>query len=200
MSALSTFDRRLYLDVNSFARHTTFAHSVLSFYALYGGVVLLGIVGLIAYFRARGSQNPKVSVDNVVWAAAGTVIAVGLSQPVSHLVSRARPYATLKGVEVLVPKAHDFSFPSDHATVAGAMIVGLLLADIPMGIVATVLGLFLAFDRVYVGAHYPGDVIGGLILGALVVLVLRPIGLAIIKRATDLLSRSRLRFLIYKTK
>lgn len=197
MSSIISLDRRLYLDVNSFARHSSFAHFFMKEYALYGGVTLLGIVGLIAYFRARKSSTPKRIVDRVLWTAAGTLIALGLNQPLSHIVGRVRPYYALKGVEVLVPKANDFTFPSDHATVAGAMIVGLLMADVPMGIVVTILGLFLAFARVYVGAHYPGDVIGGLIFGGLVSFALRPIGLAIISRVTEVIAKSKLRFFIY---
>lgn len=200
MSGLSKIDHRWYLDINSFARHTPFAHSFMSIYALYGGVVILGILGVIAYFRARGARNPKKAVDNVIWTAMGTLIALGLNQPLSHLVARPRPYNTMKNVEVLVGKAHDFTFPSDHATVAGAMIVGLLIADLPTGIVAVIVGLFLAFARVYVGAHYPGDVVGGLIFGSLVLLLLRPLGLAIIQRVTGYVATSRLRFLIFKSK
>lgn len=196
MNSLTSLDRRLYLDVNSFARHTSFAHFFMKEYALYGGVVILGIVGLIAYFRVRRMQDSKAKVDRVLWTAAGTLIALGLNQPLSHLVGRVRPYYVIKGVEVLVPKANDFTFPSDHATVAGAMIVGLLMADPPTGIVAAILGLFLAFGRVYVGAHYPGDVIGGLIFGGLVAVALRPIGVAIISRITDLIAKSRWRALI----
>ena len=55
--------------------------------------------------------------------------------------------------------------PSDHAVVAGAVIVGVLLYNWRLGLAATVAGLALAFDRVYVGAHYPGDVPAGLVLG-----------------------------------
>ncbi|NNN19111.1 MAG: phosphatase PAP2 family protein [Acidimicrobiaceae bacterium] len=201
MSSITNLDRRLYLDVNSFARHTSFAHAFMREFALYGGVVLLAILLLVAYFRARKGDDPKKTVDTVLWAGAGTLIALGLNQPLSHLVGRVRPYNAIRGVEVLVPRANDFTFPSDHATVAGAVIVGLLLADLPTGLVATALGLFLAFARVYVGAHYPGDVIGGLIFGGLIVIVLRPIGMAIISRITDLIARSPLKILIFhKTK
>ena len=66
MSSLSSLDRRLYLDVNNFARHSGFAHTFMKEYALYGGVVLLAVLVLISYFRARKMENPKVSVDRVL--------------------------------------------------------------------------------------------------------------------------------------
>ena len=92
---------------------------------------------------------------------------------------RIRPYDTLHGVEVLVPRANDFTFPSDHAVAAGAAICGLLLARRwVLGGVAVAVGLFLAFARVYVGAHYPGDVVAGYLMASVVVLVvslLRPV-------------------------
>jgi undecaprenyl-diphosphatase len=50
------------------------------------------------------------------------------------------------------------------------------------GPVSVVLGLLLCFARVYVGAHYPGDVVVGLLLGAFVVMVVslaRPIAFRI---------------------
>ena len=78
------------------------------------------------------------------------------------------PTRTMTDVHVLVDRTTDFSFPSDHATVAGAVAVGLLLANRRWGIVAAFAALVMAFTRVYVGAHYPGDVVAGLALGGAV--------------------------------
>jgi membrane-associated phospholipid phosphatase len=69
-------------------------------------------------------------------------------------------------MHLLVDKTKDFSFPSDHATVAGAVAAGLFLVNRRLGLIAIIAALAMAFARVYVGAHYPGDVAAGLVLGA----------------------------------
>ncbi len=185
-------NRQLYLDINEFARSTGWAHGFMSSFALYGGVVLLGCSLIVAWWHARKVESKRPgSVANVVWVGLATVLAVGLSQPINHLVREPRPYRTIPGVEVLVARANDFSFPSDHATVAGAVIVGLwLFSDSrPIRIFALVVGLFLVFARVYVGAHYPLDVIGGLAVGALTVVLFRPVGLRLAKFVVSTLDR-----------
>lgn len=192
-------NKRFYLDVNHFARQTSWAHAFMAGYALYAGVAFLAFLVLVAWWLARSDRDGPRAVAAVLWVALGTLVAIGIAQPVNHLVAEARPYATLRGVEVLVPRAHDFSFPSDHATVAGAVIAGLWLAGRRVrvvAVVATVAGLFLAFARVYAGAHYPGDVVGGLVLGALVVLVLYPLAMVILRWFTGSLEGTGLRLLV----
>jgi membrane-associated phospholipid phosphatase len=80
---------------------------------------------------------------------------------------------------VLLACAKDYSFPSDHSVIAGAFAAGLLLLDQRLGLLATLLGLLIAFARVYAGVHYPGDVAAGLAIGATIgfatVITLRPV-------------------------
>jgi membrane-associated phospholipid phosphatase len=49
--------------------------------------------------------------------------------------------------------------------IAGAFVVGLWLIDKRLGAIGALLALLLAFARVYVGVHYPGDVVAGLLIG-----------------------------------
>ncbi|MBN9098066.1 phosphatase PAP2 family protein [Pseudonocardia sp. 73-21] len=64
--------------------------------------------------------------------------------------------------------------PSDHAVVAGALVVGLWVLQRRLGVLGAALALLVAFSRVYVGVHYPSDVAVGLLFGAVVAAVVVP--------------------------
>jgi membrane-associated phospholipid phosphatase len=108
-----------------------------------------------------------------VAAAASAGLALLIAQPIASAVDRARPYVDHpSNAHLLIPRSTDPSFPSDHATGAFAIAVAIWLYDRTAGAVFLVLALLVSFARVYVGTHYPGDVLGGAVLGALVALLL----------------------------
>jgi len=167
-------DSRLYRDINQLAVHTPWAHSFMKAFAVYG-VGLFAMLVIAAWWYARRSAEPCRPVAASLWTAIAVVAAVGVNQVIGRAVHRGRPYATLHGVEVLVSRTHDFSFPSDHAVTAGAAAAGLWViahyggrATRRIAVTGTVLALLVGFSRVYVGAHYPGDVVAGLLFGAAV--------------------------------
>lgn len=66
------------------------------------------------------------------------------------------------------PGPTDYSFPSDHATIAAALAAGLWLANRKVGAIAAVLALVEGFSRVYLGLHYPHDIAAGILLSMVV--------------------------------
>jgi membrane-associated phospholipid phosphatase len=159
-------DRSIFRWINRLANRTGWAHGFFTAYAKYG-IVLFAALLLIAYLdgRRRGDLG---EVAGSVWSVTATLVALGIGQLIGRAIDRARPYDAMTGIHVLVDKTTDFSFPSDHATMAGAVAAGLLLTNRRWGAIAAVLAVVMAFTRVYVGAHYPADVIAGLALGAAV--------------------------------
>jgi membrane-associated phospholipid phosphatase len=166
MSALSSLDNRAFLAFNHFARDTPWLHGPAVDFAKYGVVLFgLGIVAAVVYSRWHQARVMAAAV----WAGVGTVIAVGVNQPIGNAVGEHRPYTAYPHALTLVDKTSDFSLPSDHAVMAGAVALGLFLVSRKFGLVAALAALLMAATRVYVGAHYPQDVIAGLALGAAVV-------------------------------
>ena len=97
---------------------------------------------------------------------------------------------------MLVARSADYSFPSDHAVMAGAVTAGILLAHRTLGLVSAALALLMAATRVYVGAHFPLDVVAGLAVGAAVALVFVRTGPALVRRLVDVGARTPLRVLL----
>jgi undecaprenyl-diphosphatase len=112
------------------------------------------------------------------WGTFGlTVLAVALadwSAIVLKAVSdRPRPPLRYPEPKTLVPLPHDHSFPSGHSATSFAAATMLSFAFPRLAPPLYVLAAAVAFSRVYVGVHYPLDVIGGAALGALVAIALR---------------------------
>lgn len=168
MDTLHRLDDRLLSDVNDFARHTQWLRGVVMSYATYGLLVFAALLlaGLVVH---RTSTNLALAAAG--WAALATLLSVGLNQPLVSAFSEARPYRAHPDLLVLAARSSDFSFPSDHAVMAGAAAAGLWLASRLLGVIAGVAALAMAFSRVYVAAHYPWDVASGLVFGALVALL-----------------------------
>ena len=83
-----------------------------------------------------------------------------------HLNARSRPYDCIRGLIPLITPPTDYSFPSGHT--AASFAVGVLLfRKLPKryGIPALVLAALIGFSRLYLGVHYPSDVLAGALLG-----------------------------------
>jgi membrane-associated phospholipid phosphatase len=158
---------RLFLEINDLTRATPWLHAPMAGYAAYG-VVLFAVLLLAGWWtaRLRGAGMPAA-----VWAPIGMLLAVAVNQVIVSAVHEPRPYTTLSGILVLADHSADPSFPSDHATMAGAVAAGLLLVSWRLGLLAVAAAAVMGFARIYIGAHYPLDVLAGFTVGATVTLL-----------------------------
>ncbi|MFE1292915.1 phosphatase PAP2 family protein [Streptomyces sp. NPDC058751] len=176
-------DVDLLYDINGLAKHTPHrVDQVVEFVGEWG--LLLAMVLLVVWCwstaRRRGGADAAATVAGLVWAPLAAGVALLVNVPIRGFVERPRPFVDHQGLEVLVGGKTDFSFVSDHATITMAMGVGLFITHRKFGIAGIALALVEGFCRVFMGVHYPTDVIGGFALGTAVALLLSPLAMALL--------------------
>jgi undecaprenyl-diphosphatase len=123
------------------------------------GLVFLAVGLVLALFWRR----PWFLVVLV----AADLVAIGLSFGLRQLIGRDRPPLVYPDPKPLVGVPHSGAFPSGHATTAFACATVIAWSWPRLAVPAFVLAAAIAWSRVYVGVHWPLDVLGGAFLGAL---------------------------------
>lgn len=127
----------------------------------FGVPVLIGCVVLQWWSR---HDRPHVRHTAVV-AGLSFLLGLGVNQIILLFVHRIRPYDAGLTHLIIAPSA-DWSFPSDHATAAFAIVAAFALQALPgRAIVFGVMALAIAWSRVFVGTHYVTDLLGGALTG-----------------------------------
>lgn len=127
-------------------------------------VVLIAIGGglwLIA--RPGGPLRWKLATASAALAALVGLLA---NMVLGHLWYNPRPFVAHPVQTVLLVKhAPDNGFPSEHATVAFAIAFAVLAFSRPLGLLLVLSATAVAVDRIFVGVHYPADVVVSLLVG-----------------------------------
>ncbi len=158
---LDALDAILFLQINRLPHPPAVDRVVLSLTNIMhrGDGWLLLLLLLTLRDRRRGIQALR-GVAPALWLATGTV-----EFPIKHFFRRKRPFTSIVRAIIVGRKPGSFSFPSGHSAAAFAGLA-LLLRFYPehralFRTIATLVG----FSRIYLGAHYPGDVVTGAITG-----------------------------------
>ena len=111
---------------------------------------------------------PRTRKAGLVCAAALIVNLLITNVALKNIIQRIRPYDVMDSLKILVEAEHDFSFPSGHTacSFAGAWAMRRTLPK-KCWIPALVLAVLISLSRLYVGVHYPTDVIAGAIVGTI---------------------------------
>lgn len=119
-------------------------------------------VPLMLWLWVRGSRSQR---SGLIATSAGVFAGLGINQLLGLLWYEPRPFMIDLG-HTLVDHASDNSFPSDHATVLCSLGLGLLATRTSRAWGASIwlLGLFVAWARIYVGLHFPLDMAGSFLV------------------------------------
>jgi len=146
-------------------------------------------VAAATWFFARpgGSLRSKLAAAS---AGISAVVALLVNAVLGHLWYHARPFADHpKQTLLLVHHGADNSFPSDHASVAFAVAFAVLVFHRRLGIVLLAVAVGVGLDRIFVGVHYPIDVLTSVLVGLGAALVVTIPGRPYVEWVVRLVSR-----------
>jgi undecaprenyl-diphosphatase len=128
-------------------------------------LVLVLVVAILLWIMIRGSTTLRLTT--LVLIITIIVSDQFSSSIIKYWLLRPRPCRSLENVRLLVSCGSGYSFPSTHAVnnFAGALVIAFFFPRVKWWFFG--FAALIAFSRIYVGVHYPSDVIGGAILGLL---------------------------------
>lgn len=125
------------------------------------GIIWIFVTLVLLVFRKTRRLGVMCGIAMIL----GLLVTNGI---IKNWVARVRPYDAIEGLTCLTGPMWDFSFPSGHTTSSLACTWVLLIRGpkrwgIPLFVLAILIGL----SRLYVGVHYPTDVLAGAVIGIL---------------------------------
>lgn len=146
--------------------------SVMPVFTHFGGFrfLVLILIALVLYARiSRRESLKKVAIITLIAFLFSDLITFALK----HFIHEARPFMVLDNVHLLITEDDLNSFPSGHTTSTIAVVTTLILNMkeltknhyLIVDVALVLFAVLIPFSRMYVGVHYPGDVLAGLIVG-----------------------------------
>lgn len=159
----SGIDGSLFTSVTGFAHDTKWLNTPLDLWTN-AGLGVFAILMLLGWWNARRRDDRTMTLALAAPIAVGFAFAV--AEVAKKLVAEVRPCYSLPHAYFVdtCPVRTDYAFPSGHSTTAFATVAALWLLDRRLAAIATGFAFFEGFTRVYLGDHYPHDVIGAALL------------------------------------
>ncbi|MEU2222120.1 phosphatase PAP2 family protein [Streptomyces sp. NPDC018347] len=180
----ASVDGSAYRSVTDLAQRSPgWLDSAVTVWSAYG-LAVFALLMVVGWWRAR--RAGAAAAVTALAVPVVVVLAYGVNAVLKSVVREDRPCRSLS-VKILeaCPAPGDWSFPSNHAAIAAAAAVALCFVSRRLGAVACVAAVAMAASRVWIGVHYPHDVVTGLVVGGLVALA----AMLVIRRAAPALAR-----------
>jgi undecaprenyl-diphosphatase len=153
---------QIFIFINNWAGRWGWLDSLMIFCAEYLWYLLvLGVLWLAVRNWKHWRDMAIVSIGSAV------VARFGVAELIRHFYYHARPYWVLAQTHLLLAKETESSFPSGHTIFVFALAMGVYIYNKRIGKWYLWLGALVGFARIFVGIHWPYDIIAGAILGVL---------------------------------
>jgi undecaprenyl-diphosphatase len=158
-------DRTWFLFLNGLPESVPVVGTIAILLSKFGPV---GYAAILAWLWWTGPTAPDARRKRLLLAVGAAMLALAVNVGLNIVLPRPRPFMVLPAHVLVGSPPHDPSFPSDHAAFTSAIAVTLVLAGISGWGAVGLLGAFvIGTSRVIVGVHYPSDIVGGVIVGAI---------------------------------
>lgn len=147
--------------INNLANKNAILDKIMILFSEYGPYISMAVIVVVFILglKQRKYENRKIAVSTVVVTVINMIINI-IVRSIFHV---DRPFVHNK-VNLLLPHDSASSFPSNHATGTMSIALGLEKCNKLLSRMLTILSIIIGFSRVYVGHHYPMDVMGAYII------------------------------------
>ena len=160
MDLLSELNYDIFRMVNDLGKQVTYLNDVVAFIAEY--MVFFLALSVIIFWFTRKRQNRMM----VICALTAFVISEVIGKIVGMLYSHHQPFAELSNVNQLIEHEVDNSFPSDHTILFFSVCLTFWLFKKKHGFLWILLAFCVGLSRIWVGVHYPVDIIVAAVIGS----------------------------------
>lgn len=157
---LQLWERRLFKWING-RMHNRFLNFWLFYFTHLGGATSTIIINVLIW--AFAPQPWRNTAQQALVALAISHLPVAVAK---KLYPRMRPYLALPETNTFRNPLKDHSFPSGHTTAIFASTVPYMVAFPALTVILLPLACIVGFSRIYLGLHYPSDVMAGLVIGS----------------------------------
>jgi undecaprenyl-diphosphatase len=139
-----------------------------------GTILIIAAIAFLLWHTHKREDGPwrafQKKIAEIIFVLLTIFLAWAVSSLLKDMIANPRPFEALSNVNLLMMPDSDYSFPSGHATFFSALAVAMYFYHRQASLIFFAGALLIGISRIAVGVHYPADILGGYVLGALVTL------------------------------
>jgi len=183
---MHNFNVFLFNTINSAVGYYSTLDQIMLFVTTYAtyGVIMIVLMYKLIWLPWRATLSDRLSKLAQGFECVGALFLTWFTvQMIKVLVAHPRPFHVFKEIVTLIPDQDGYSFPSLHAALTVATATLCIWYDRRLGVVLYLFAFLVSISRIYVGVHYPVDIVVGAILGICIPYIVHRLFLQIAHRS-----------------